>query len=62
MLFRSVSQSRYALQDSNKVMDFQKYPEDCELYSIGTFDKETGIIVPNKTPEHVLNIVALKRS
>lgn len=31
-----------------------KNPEDYDLYRLGTFDNQTGHIVPEKSPEHLV--------
>jgi len=38
-----------------------KYPEDYDLYHIGTYDDQTGKIESLPTPEHMLKAVQVKR-
>lgn len=36
-----------------------KYPEDYDLYYLGTYDDQTGVIKPEDSPQHVLKAVQL---
>lgn len=47
--------------NDEKSMPF-KYPEDYDLYYLGTYDDQTGKIESQPTPEHVLKAVQLKRN
>lgn len=38
-----------------------KYPEDFDLYFIGTYDDESGKLDPLPTPQHVVKGIALKK-
>lgn len=38
-----------------------KYPEDYDLYYLGTYDERTGKFDPLETPEHVVKAVQLAR-
>jgi len=38
------------------------YPEDFDLYFIGTYDDSTGKVIPKDTPEHLLKAVQLKET
>ena len=35
--------------------DIAKYPTDFDLYELGEFDPETGVITSNAIPRHVTN-------
>lgn len=37
-----------------------QYPEDFDLYYIGTYDDQTGVIKALATPQHIVKAVALK--
>lgn len=37
------------------------YPEDYDLYEIGTYDQQTGQICPLETPRHIVKATALKK-
>ena len=37
-----------------------KYPEDFDLYYLGDYDDNTGVIEPLDTPKHIMKAVALK--
>lgn len=37
-----------------------KYPEDYDLYFIGTYNDQTGLIKPLDTPQHMLKAVQIK--
>lgn len=47
-----------AVNDPNTFVN--KYPEDFDLYRIGTFDVQSGKILAEDTPLHVVKAVALK--
>lgn len=38
-----------------------KYPDDFDLYYLGTYDDQTGVIKPTDTPQHLVKAVALKQ-
>lgn len=38
-----------------------KYPEDYDLYYLGTYDERTGKFAPTETPEHIVKAVQLVR-
>lgn len=37
-----------------------KYPEDFDLYYIGVFDDDTGLIEPQDTPQHIVKAISFK--
>lgn len=37
-----------------------KYPDDYDLYFIGTYNDQTGVITPLDTPQHLAKAVTLK--
>ena len=37
-----------------------KYPEDFDLYYVGSYDDNTGLIKPLDTPQHIVKAIALK--
>jgi len=37
-----------------------KYPEDFDLYELGSYDDQTGVVVGRETPTHVAKAIALK--
>lgn len=37
------------------------YPEDYDLYHLGTFDDQTGLVTSLDTPQHVIKAVQVKR-
>jgi len=37
-----------------------KYPEDYDLYYLGTYNDQTGLIDPLVTPQHVAKAIAVK--
>lgn len=37
-----------------------KYPDDFDLYYIGEYDDQTGILLPLDTPQHVVKAVQIK--
>lgn len=39
-----------------------KYPEDYDLYYLGTYDDHTGLVQSLPTPEHVQKAVQLKKT
>lgn len=43
----------YAINGSNGIMNFS--PSDFDLYKIGTFDSDTGVIVPETVPILIAN-------
>lgn len=46
----------------NKDSLVSKYPEDYDLYHIGKYDDQTGVIQPNDTPQHIIKAVQAKES
>ena len=40
--------------------EFNKYPEDYDLYQIGEYDEQSGKILSADTPEHICKAVDLK--
>lgn len=38
------------------------YPEDFDLYYVGTYDNITGLVKPLDTPQHVVKAVQLKKT
>lgn len=36
-----------------------RHPEDFDLYLLGTFDEDTGMIVPEEVPKLVANLVSV---
>jgi len=41
--------------------NISKFPEDYDLYHIGTYDQTTGILQPLATPQHMLKALAVVR-
>lgn len=37
------------------------YPEDYDLFELGTYDENTGKIVPHDTPRHMMKAIDLKQ-
>lgn len=37
-----------------------KYPEDFDLYCVGSYDDQTGLFIPEATPRHVVKAIMLK--
>jgi len=37
-----------------------KYPEDYDLYYLGDYDDQTGLLAPLQTPQHLIKAVQLK--
>lgn len=37
-----------------------KYPEDFDLYHVGTYDDQTGKLYPLETPQHIVKAVMVK--
>lgn len=37
-----------------------KYPEDFDLYHVGTYDDNTGKFEPFDTPQHIVKAIQLK--
>lgn len=37
-----------------------KYPEDFDLYCLGSFDEHTGLLSPLDTPQHIAKAIAFK--
>lgn len=46
------------LKDSNSKIS--KYPEDFELYYLGDYDNLTGTVIPNSSPQFIMNGAAVK--
>lgn len=44
---------------NNKDTDFSRYPEDYQLFELGSFDNETGILSPHSVPILVCNASSL---
>ncbi len=38
-----------------------KYPEDFDLYFIGSFDSQTGILKGSDTPQHIVKAIAFNQ-
>lgn len=38
-----------------------QYPEDYDLYYIGTYDDQTGKIQPEVTPQHILKAISVAK-
>lgn len=47
---------------ANKDGDLGKYPQDFDLYEVGSFNPETGVIDAYGQPKHVFSCVALVNS
>lgn len=39
-----------------------KYPEDYDLYFVGTYDDQTGVTISVDTPQHMAKAVTVKSS
>jgi len=39
-----------------------KYPEDYDLYYLGTYDNQTGKITSLETPEHMVKAIASQKA
>jgi len=39
-----------------------QFPEDFDLYFIGTYNDQTGLLSPNDTPQHVIKAVQIKKT
>lgn len=37
-----------------------QYPDDYDLYHLGTYDDQTGVMKPLDTPQHMVKAVSLK--
>lgn len=46
---------------NNKETMVGKYPEDYDLYYMGEFDDEKGIIISLETPQHIVKAVQLQQ-
>lgn len=46
-----------ACQDDKSMLN--KYPEDYDLYFVGTYDTNTGQIVPLDTPQHMTKAISV---
>lgn len=44
---------------NNPQTSVHMYPSDFDLYHVGSFDDQTGTLIP-ATPEHIINGVAVK--
>ena len=44
------------LVNDDKSMQF-KYPEDFDLYYVGDYDDQSGKIVPQDSPQHIIKAV-----
>lgn len=51
--------TEYVNQD-NKQTPPQQYPEDFEVYRLGEFDDESGVLVPIAPPERLFRLSDLK--
>lgn len=40
--------------------DVGRYPEDHDIYQIGEFDHDTGVLIPLKAPLHITSCLAFK--
>lgn len=49
-----VATRQFALLIEDETTLMNKYPEDFDLYELGTYDSETGLIEPNKVPNLVI--------
>lgn len=38
-----------------------QFPEDFDLYFIGTYDDQIGLVKPLATPQHILKAVSIKK-
>lgn len=39
--------------------NINQFPEDFDLYHLGTYDQITGIMTPLQTPQHMLKAIAV---
>lgn len=39
---------------------FNTHTQDFEMYQLGTIEDQTGLITPEKSPIHVINLIDLK--
>lgn len=46
----------------NEKSQISKYPEDFDLYQLGTYDDVTGKIKPLDAPQHVVKAINLLKS
>ena len=46
---------RTAVNDPQSTMS--KFPEDFDLYYLGTYDDNTGLLEPRDTPEHMIKAI-----
>lgn len=51
---------KMSVQDPNSLIS--KFPEDYDLFAIGTYDDQTGKIVPNDSPTHIVKALHLTDS
>lgn len=40
---------------------YSKFPADFDLYEVGDFDQNTGLLIPLKNPNHIINLTTLKK-
>lgn len=61
---RSRAEAVRILQDTMASGDhqFARHPADFELFHMGTFDDQTGLVTTNDTPEHVIQLLDLSTS
>lgn len=50
------------VNDSKGKNPVNLFPEDYDLYHLGTFDDITGYITPLKSPQHVIKAIQLKEA
>jgi len=52
---------RALINDESQDTDFRKFPVDFEMYQIGTFDSDSGTLVPVSPPVRVVRALDLVR-
>ena len=50
-----------AVNDNRENNMFSKYPEDFDLFHLGTYCDQTGKITPLSTPAHVVKAIDVKK-
>ena len=54
----AIRQCRYLVNGENESV-FKKFPEDYDLYFVGWFNEEEGVLMPAKTPRMITKIIDL---
>lgn len=52
---------RALINDESQDTEFRKFPADFEMYQIGTFDSDSGTLVPVSPPVRIVRALDLVR-